>query len=325
MSAPVRTITWRSAVSVDRRALGDFPRPWKPLAMGHAAPDAVLDALFEQHTGQRLSRDRAWHIGTALLPVLRAHRLADLDALVLRLLGVGQRALFDAVIDAMVNTESRFFRDASTFDRIRDAILPGLPRDRPCRIWSAGCGRGQEPLSLAMLVAENNAVAERAPGGLSARRLSVAIDATDISTGAIAVARTGLFTDFEAHRGLCALRRSRYFVREADHWRARPATLASVRHAVASVIDGPVPGGGPYDLILCRNLLMHFDSPTRAATLARLARALVPGGWLVVGMGEAIGDPATLADGTVWRGSMLHAEPGMPGFFRRAAGTAHGR
>src|SRR3546814_8627481 len=72
------------------------------------------------------------------------------------------RHLLDAVINALLNNESSFFRDLAVFGMIERALLPHLASTRQhLRIWCAGCSTGQEALSLAMLVRKH---ASRWPG-----------------------------------------------------------------------------------------------------------------------------------------------------------------
>src|SRR3546814_8591181 len=144
----------------------------------------VLAGLLEARTGQQLAINRIWRIETALKPLLRANGMATMEDLVSQLLAMHDRHLHDAVINALLNNESSFFRDLAVFGMIERELLPHLASTRPhLRIWFAGWPTGQEALSLAMLVRTH---ANRWPV------LRVQILATDISSSVIDRAKSGL-------------------------------------------------------------------------------------------------------------------------------------
>ena len=206
------------------------------------------------------------------------HRLnlQDQRALVRRL--AREADLFDALIDEVTVGETHFFRHKAQLDAIRTVILPSLAQDRPAnhtyRIWSAGCATGEEAYSLAILVGEE---------GLAGR---TSILATDISKPAIERAKKGEYSSW-SFRGL-----NRSFVRQ--HFdsigpvaRVRKAIRDRVKFKVLNLAldeyPSPETGTTDLDLILCRNVLIYFDSDAVAQTAARLYACLAPDGWLVMG------------------------------------------
>src|SRR5437868_6377536 len=116
----------------------------------------VLAALLESRTGQQIAANREWRIETALKPLIRENGLETLDELVGQILR--KPDLADQVVDALLNGESSFFRDAAVLDTIAEAVdqMRREALSRRIRIWSAGCSIGQEPLSLAMLFTERD-------------------------------------------------------------------------------------------------------------------------------------------------------------------------
>ena len=170
----------------------------------------VLTGLLEARTGQQLAAYRSWRLDVALKPVMKERGLASLDALVDELLACDDIRLHDAVIDALVNGETSFFRDAPVFDLIGEAVAAAEAEGRRARLWSAACASGQEPLSLAMQFGERTA------------GLMPEIVATDVSEGALARARSGRFTQFEVQRGLPIRRLMRWFEGRGDDWSVRP-------------------------------------------------------------------------------------------------------
>ncbi|NWO96283.1 chemotaxis protein CheR, partial [Escherichia coli] len=91
--------------------------------------------------GQQIAANRTWRIETALKPILRARGLASLDELVAQLIAARTGELADLVVDALLNQETSFFRDAAVLDMIVDAAeaMQAEIGTRRLRIWSAGC------------------------------------------------------------------------------------------------------------------------------------------------------------------------------------------
>lgn len=252
----------------------DRIQPKKTAAMG------VLAGLLEARTGQLIAANRTWRIETALKPVLRARGLDTLDALVAELLSDQTGSVSDAIIDALLNQETSFYRDVgvlegvvAAMDRITDPASP-----RRMRIWSAACSTGQEPLSLAMLFAERAAQTGAA---------EPEILATDVSETAISRARAGRYTQFEIQRGLPVRRMITWFDAIDNEWVAKPDLVRRISYRRHNLVGDSAPVG-PFDVILCRNVLMYLAPPLRQRIFEQLARVIRPGGLLVLGAGETV-------------------------------------
>jgi chemotaxis protein methyltransferase CheR len=237
----------------------------------------VLAALLEARTGQQISAYRSWRIDTALKPLLRERGLASLDALVSVLMDGSDPRIADRIIDLLVNQETSFFRDAPVFDMIADAIGRVEAQGRRARIWCAGCSTGQEPYSLAMLLAERD----------GAHRSLPEIVATDVSDAAISRGRDGRFTQFEIQRGLPVRRMINWFEADGDEWVARPELRRMVAFRRHNLV-GEAPPPGRFDIVLCRNVMLYLASEPKAAIFANFAAALEPGGILALGAGETV-------------------------------------
>ena len=237
----------------------------------------VFSALLEARTGQQISSYRSWRVDTALKPVLRDRGLETLDQLVGLLLDGQDSKVGDQIVDALVNQETSFFRDAPVFDLVVEAIAAAEAEGRRMRIWCAGCSTGQEPLSLAMLFAERAEAGKPMPE----------IVATDVSDAAIGRARTGRYTQFEIQRGLPIRRLMQWFDADGGDWVAKPELTRMVtvrRHNL--VVDHPP--AGQFDVVLCRNVLLYLSTATKAGVFERFAKATRPGGTLVLGAGETV-------------------------------------
>lgn len=241
---------------------------------------AVLAGLLEARTGQRIAANRTWRIETALKPVLRARGLETLDDLVAELVKDQTGSISDAVVDALLNQETSFFRDAGVIETVAttvEAIAVASPGRRP-RIWSAACSSGQETLSLAMLFAERSA---------SEGCTEPEILATDVSESAIQRARAGRYSQFEIQRGLPVRRMITWFDAVGSEWVAKPDLVRRVTYRRHNLV-GEAPPAGQFDVILCRNILLYLSPTVRQHVFAQLLRAIRPDGYLVLGAGETV-------------------------------------
>lgn len=270
--------------------------PRRTAAMG------ILASLLESRTGQLIAPNRTWRIETALKPLLRARGLATLDELVAQLVADRGGILGDMIVDALLNQETSFFRDAGTIEAVIEVIRSVV--DRRARIWSAACSTGQEPLSLAMLVAE---------WGEQGDGVAPEIIATDVSDAALRRARAGRYSSFEVQRGLPVRRMIRWFDPDGEAWLVKPELVRAINYRRHNLVSDAPPAGG-FDVILCRNVMMYLSLELRERILDRLAHALRPGGVLVLGAGET----------AIGHGDSLVPSPRVKGFYE-CAGTASGR
>lgn len=255
------------------------------LEVSEASHQIIAD-LLEARTGQHLSESRRWRVNSALAGIFRAHGISNVDQLVCLLAappgGPETPDLSQEVVEALLNNETYFFRDKPTFDQLPGEILPEIAhrrRDvRRLSIWSAGCSTGQEVYSLAMLFDEQ---AERWQGW------TIDILGTDVSHRAINAARSGCYSQFEVQRGLGVTQMLRHFDETPRGWQVREDVRSKVRFHQHNIL-GPCPGRMPFDLVLCRNVLLYFDRQVRTQAFARLSSAVMPDGFLMLGAGETV-------------------------------------
>jgi two-component system, chemotaxis family, CheB/CheR fusion protein len=185
---------------------------------------------------------------------------------------------FNRLFNTILINVTSFFRDEETWAAIGETILPELlERDGQIRIWSAGCASGQEPFSIAMLLAERLGAED------VARR--VKIYATDIDEEALTEARRAEYSD-RAIRSVPPALLERYF----DLTGQRYSMLKELRRAVIFgrhnlAVDAPI---SKIDLLLCRNTLMYFSSPLQTYILDGFHFALAPDRYLVLGKSEVM-------------------------------------
>lgn len=266
----------------------------------------VIADLLEERTGQKLTSNRRWRIGTALAGLFRQRGINSVEQLVVQLTQPGQAALAQEVVEALLNNETYFFRDRAMFDYLSLRLLPEIAAKRAASrrlsIWSVGCSTGQEVLSLAMMFAEQKARWEG---------WSIDIVGTDVSSAVIDTARMGRYTHFEVQRGLGVSQMLTFFEETAQGWQASDSLLRMVRYERHNLLD-PVPSPGQFDLVLCRNVLLYFDVETRAKAFDRLAMAMAADAYLMLGAGETV----------VGQTEKLNPCTENAGFYRRAGGAA---
>lgn len=182
-------------------------------------------------------------------------------------------------LDLLTTNETHFFREPKHFEWLRQTLLPSHGAGRPLRLWSAACSTGQEPYSLAMLLAAN----------LGAGAWDIL--ASDICTRALEQARSGLYELALSHEIPPALLRS-YCLKgvdsEAGRFLIAPALSQRVRFAQINLNAELPHTGAPFDAIFLRNVMIYFNDATKRAVVARLVERLRPGGWLVIGHSESL-------------------------------------
>jgi chemotaxis protein methyltransferase CheR len=265
-----------------------------------------LCKLLKDRSGLVVTRDKAYLLESRLLPVARKHGLKSLDELaaVVRARPIGD--LVREIVEAMTTNESFFFRDIKPFEQFKGFVLPTLMKLRAqrrlIRIWSAACSSGQEPYTLAMMLAEQKAALSD---------WTIEILATDLSSDILEKAQAGLYSQFEVQRGLPIQLLVKYFKQQGDRWQIDGGLRSRVRFKQFNLLDDPTVLGG-FDVIFCRNVLIYFDQPTKSQVLDRLARVLPPDGFLYLGGAETV---LGISD-------RFHPVPENRGIYAPAAGLA---
>ena len=242
---------------------------------------ADIAGVVRRRSGIVLTEDKAYLLETRLAPVLPKFGLASLGALGQRLRQRPDEALERAIVEALTTHESSFFRDGKPFDhlaKILPRLLASARPGSPLRIWSAACSTGQEPYSIAMMVAD-------AIGGKVDHRVEIL--ATDISAEILQRAREGVFSQFEVQRGLPIRSLLKHFKQEGTRWRIAPDLSAMVRFEERNLL-ADLGALGRFDAIFCRNVLIYFDAATKTRVLEALARRLSPDGVLYLGGAETV-------------------------------------
>jgi chemotaxis protein methyltransferase CheR len=189
-----------------------------------------------------------------------------------------QRAL-----DAVAIHETYFFREARALKAFSEEILPEIHEQnratRTLRVWSAGCSTGEEPYTLAMLIAES---------GLF-EGWTVELSASDLSQRVISEARAGVYRP-NSFRTMDVDRRGRYFTEASGGGLLiDEAMRASVNFGCFNLADSRrFDIYSNLDVLFCRNVMIYFDAAARRRTVTGFHHQLRPGGYLILGASESL-------------------------------------
>ncbi|HEV8312433.1 MAG TPA: CheR family methyltransferase [Burkholderiaceae bacterium] len=255
------------------------PKPGRA-PTGHEADEVLRDILvtlrartghdfrhYKRATMMRRLQRRLQVNGLSDLPSYRTHLHANADE---------APALLKDLLIGVTN----FFRDSESFDVLARDVLPQLFKGRSpqeqVRAWVAGCARGEEAYSLAMLLCEQAARIAEPPDML--------VFATDIDERAITTARAGLYPE-SILTDVSPLRLRQFFTKEDTQYRIRKEVREKLLFAQHNLLRDP-----PFsqiDLISCRNLMIYIDRDVHNEMLEIFHFALKPGGFLFLGSSES--------------------------------------
>ncbi|MEW6604441.1 MAG: protein-glutamate O-methyltransferase CheR [Thermoproteota archaeon] len=170
-------------------------------------------------------------------------------------------------------TVTEFFRDIELFELLKSNILPSLSNE--IKIWCAGCATGEEPYSVAIVASELQRI--------SGQRISIL--ATDINPDSIMVATAGIYEE-KSLKNMPAELKAKYFRKVGENsWQVDSKIRDSVVYNVND-LDKSAPPASDLDVILCRNVMIYFDSGSRERLLQKFYDALKPKGYFVMGQSE---------------------------------------
>jgi chemotaxis protein methyltransferase CheR len=184
----------------------------------------------------------------------------------------------DRLIDALVVGETYLFRELEQLKLIvARFLLPMIEAGKRPRVWSAACATGEEPVTLAMLLAE--------AGVLS----NVELVASDLSERALARARSGTLSRRALRSVIAPELCSTWLTETRDGFLVSPRLLEAIDWRRVNLTDrAALDALGIFDVIVCRNVLIYFSDETTARVVENLSSALTPGGSLFVGISESL-------------------------------------
>ena len=242
----------------------------------------LLRDLIAQRTGVYFAHDKRDLLADKLADLLAARGMTSyLDYYYLLRYDDGAATHWGELVDRLAVPETYFWRQpdqivatATVLAARHRALRPGTP----FRIWSAACCSGEEPLSIAIALAEAGVL----------DRQAVEIVGSDASEAMLARARRGLYGE-RSFRALPPALRDRYFRCEAAGWRIDPAIHALVRWTRANLMEAAeVAPMASSDVVFCRNVLIYFSDDTVAHVARLLAAGMPDHAHLCLGASESL-------------------------------------
>ena len=239
---------------------------------------AILNAIIEERIGLHYGLEDRAILAEKVTP--RALELGFdslLDYYYFLRYDPGGAAEFHALTDGLVVNETYFFREPAPLRLLADQLLaPMVAEGRRPRVWCAACSTGEEPLTLAMMLDERGLLDE------------VDLVASDLSERALGVARRGVYGK-RATRALPAGVIGRWLEQQGAEVAAAERLQQAISWRKVNLLDPEATAAlGCFDAILCRNVLIYFRGKMVKSVVARLGGALLPTGWLLVGISESL-------------------------------------
>jgi chemotaxis methyl-accepting protein methylase len=265
-----------------RLKYGQEPAPCDAGTDGSEALDEIL-GLLRNRSGNDFSLYKVNYLTRRFERRMVMHRLQGLAEYSAYLRSNAEE--LDLLSHELLIGVTQFFRDPEIWDELRNKVFLELfarhPGGANLRAWVPACSTGEEAYSLAMVFRE--ALARSRPEAWFTLR----IFATDLGRGAIEQARKGVFPESIA-RNVSPSRLKDFFAREADgSYRVLEPVREMVIFAHHNLLSDPIFSG--VDLLCCRNLLIYFGAALKERTLRLLYHALSPGGFLLLGGAESVG------------------------------------
>jgi len=247
----------------------------------------ILVDLVYEHSRIRLGADKQTLLANRLQKRLRVLGLASYDDYCAVLESREGAEEIEELVDLISTNHTKFFREPDHFSFLVSRVLPALiPRlvslGSPLRLWSAAASSGEEPYTMAIVIAEY--LRAYPP-------LEWQITASDISRRMLEHAQQGIYR-MDAVQTMPPALLKRYFQKgmgvRAGTCRIKPELRDRLRFERINLFQPTYPVARKQHVIFCRNVMIYFDAPSRAIAVQRLTQHLSPDGYLVVGHSESL-------------------------------------
>ncbi|QOY85196.1 CheR family methyltransferase [Paludibaculum fermentans] len=191
------------------------------------------------------------------------------------------------LINAMTTNKTDFFREAGHFEFLRNIAIPTLMRsssriDSRLKVWSAGCSSGEEPYTIAMVLAEYASVNTG---------FDFAVLGTDISTKVLRHAQSGIYAE-SLIEPVPKEMRGKYLLKSRNRAEERVRIIPGLRKKVSfhqlNFMEADYRIKDMFDVVFFRNVLIYFDLKTQEEVVNRICRNLNPGGYFFASHSESL-------------------------------------
>ncbi len=199
-------------------------------------------------------------------------------------------------LDLLTTHETSFFRERAHFELLRELAASRSAAGGGFRAWSAACSTGEEPYSIAMVLAA------------SVPPVNWDVLATDISSRVLATAAAGIY-EWDRGKSIPPEYLRRFCLKgtgpEGGRFLVSRELRSRVRFSRVN-LNEKLQGSGSFDVIFLRNVMIYFDAATKARVVGNLVPALRPGGTLIIGHCDSL---AGVAHGLEMRATSVYAKP----------------
>lgn len=192
------------------------------------------------------------------------------------------------LVNRLTTNHTFFMRESVHFTYFEKQVLPYLQttsKEKDLRIWSAGCSTGEEPYTLAMIIADYF--------GADKRSWNTKLLATDISVKALEMAEKGIYPH-DVMQAIPPTWKSNYFKKkDAEHYKILDEIKKEVIFRIFNLMDETFPFKQKFHVIFCRNVMIYFDHDTKMRLIKKFYEMTEVGGYLFIGHSESIGRDET--------------------------------
>lgn len=192
-------------------------------------------------------------------------------------------AKIDMLMTKLTTNYTYFMREETHYRFMQEIALPhwtAAIKDRDLRIWSAGCASGEEAYTIVMVLSEFF--------GYRKSEWDATVLATDISTRVLGIARRGIYPE-EHFEHLPKAWKAKYFTKTGDEeYKVNDSMAKEVVFSQFNLMGNFSKFKKKFHIIFCRNVMIYFDTPTKAALAKRFYDALEVGGYLFIGLSETL-------------------------------------
>ena len=260
----------------------------------------LLQAVVYQECGMHFDARRAHFLQDRLQRRLKECRLDSFYSYYRLLVSDEGRQELSKLLEDLTINETSFFRNKAQIDLLHLHILPEVLRQKKesgeylLRIWSAGCSTGQEPYTIAMLVADalhnyqfrfEQTAPLIWPKPLIPSPWKVEILASDLNYSVLRAGQEGSYSESQM-ASVDYSYRLRYFDKVGERYAVKKAVKELVHFDFHNLKTEYLPQHN--DIIFCRNVMMYFDEPEQKRLVEKFARCLNPDGYLFVGHAESL-------------------------------------
>jgi len=260
----------------------------------------LLQALVYQECGMHFDARRTHFLQDRLLRRLKECRMDSFYSYYRLLVSHEGKAELAKLVENLTVNETSFFRNQAQLDLFHKHILDDLLRQKQekrefsLRLWSAGCSTGQEPYTMAMLVADalsyhvlRNPTGHElsSPKPLVPPPWKVEILASDINYSVLRIAQEGIYSEMQMG-SVDYNYRLRHFDKVGDRYAIKKGLKELVYFDFHNLKTEYLPQRN--DVIFCRNVMMYFDEAEQRRLVEKFYRCLNPGGYLLIGHAESL-------------------------------------